>query len=150
MNWIIAVLAAVVIVFLLSLVWRIVLHNRGTRTESEPFTQRSEPLREIVRVEVLNGCGVGGIAAKFTDYLRDQGFDVVNTDNYRNFDVDSSFIIDRRSMRRIYGNKLAETLGISPHRVEPILNEALELEATLVVGKDYRSLKGSPRSGGME
>ena len=33
----------------------------------------------IIQVEVLNGCGVEGVAAKFTDYLRQNNFDVVHT-----------------------------------------------------------------------
>ena len=105
-----------------------------------PDTEQTENIQQIIRIEVLNGCGEKGIAAIFTDYLRAQSFDVVNTDNYRNFEVDSSFVIDRLSLERIYGNRLAESLGITLNRVEPILSEEMALEATLVLGKDYQSL----------
>ena len=38
---------------------------------------------KMIQIEVLNGCGKPGIAKIFESYLRQQGFDVVNTENYR-------------------------------------------------------------------
>ena len=138
LNWIIIILAALVLLFFSSLIWKI-FSNKNSLSQEQILPPEQT---EIVRIEVLNGCGENGIAAQFTDHLRDQGFDVVNTDNYRNYDVDSSFVIDRRSMRQVYGNSLAQSLGISLNRVEPILSDEMALEATLVLGKDYQSLKG--------
>lgn len=141
-NWVIIILAVVILVFFASMLWKMFYGNKE-KTVHEPSAQEPvEAVQEIIHLEVLNGCGVKGVAGQFTDYLRSQGFDVVNTGNYRNFDVDSSFVIDRRSMRLNYGKRIAESLGIKSNRVNRILSEELDLEATLVLGKDYRSLAG--------
>ena len=147
LNSVIILLAVVVLVFFLSMVYRIFSKSKPESTEEITPIEQQETVQEIIRIEVLNGCGVRGVAATFTDYLRTQGFDVVNTDNYRNFDVDSSFVIDRRSMRKVNGIKLAKSLGISMHRVEPVLSEDMAIEATLVLGKDYKFLTGYSESG---
>lgn len=142
LNWIIIVLAGVILVFFISLIGKVFSNTDFLSHEESAGTEQTEKVQQIIRIEVLNGCGEQGIAAIFTDYLRAQSFDVVNTDNYRNFEVDSSFVIDRLSLQRIYGNRLAESLGITLNRVEPILSEEMALEATLVLGKDYQSLTG--------
>ncbi|MDZ7626293.1 MAG: LytR C-terminal domain-containing protein [Ignavibacteriaceae bacterium] len=48
-----------------------------------------------IQVEVLNGCGVSGVAEKLTDYLRTNNIDVVNLGNYRSFEIENSIIIGR-------------------------------------------------------
>ncbi|MCD6166403.1 LytR C-terminal domain-containing protein [bacterium] len=97
---------------------------------------------KIIRVQVLNGCGVRGIADRFADVLRRQNFDVVDINNYRSFNVDSSLVLDRSSLNMMYGKKLAKVLGIPFNRVQPKINPDLQLEATVIIGKDFRSLKG--------
>ena len=142
LNWVIIILAVVILVFLGSMLWRVFFSNKNVVEEEKPPQEQVETVQEIIRLKVLNGCGVKGVAGQFTDYLRSQGFDVVNTGNYRNFEVDSSFVIDRRSMRLNYGTRVAESLGIDSSRVQRILSEELNLEVTLVLGKDYQSLNG--------
>lgn len=147
LNWVIGILAVVVLVFFISMVYRIFVNKKSDSAGETPITEQQEQIQTIIRIEVLNGCGERGVAAKFTDYLRSQNFDVVNTGNYRSFDVDSSFVIDRGSMQKVNGKRLAESLGISLDRVEPILSEEMDLEATLVLGKDYKTLTGYSESG---
>lgn len=43
------------------------------------------PIKDI-KVEVLNGCGIKGIAAKASDFLRQQQVDVVRSDNADKYD----------------------------------------------------------------
>jgi hypothetical protein len=38
---------------------------------TEPELRSLDEPAEIIQVEVLNGCGVSGIADRFTDYLRE-------------------------------------------------------------------------------
>ncbi len=143
LNWIIIILAMVILLFLASLVFKFLAGKKSPPVAVVPaVVQPVETLRAVPRVEVLNGCGVKGIAAQFSDYLRGRGFDVVNTDNYRTSNVEFSFIVDRVSPNSTYGKKLAVELGISLQRVQTLISEELDLEATLVLGKDYRSLTG--------
>ncbi len=51
--------------------------------------------RELITVEVLNGSGVAGIAARVGQMLEDEGFQVVKIDNADNFDYQRSHVISR-------------------------------------------------------
>ncbi|RMH68988.1 MAG: LytR family transcriptional regulator [Gemmatimonadetes bacterium] len=90
-----------------------------------------------VRVEVLNGCGLPGVAKTVTDYLRDHGFDVVNIDNARSFHYEETVIIDRVGDR-----SFAELVGktIKSHNVIQQQDPARLLEVTLIIGQDYPEL----------
>ncbi len=96
---------------------------------------------EVIQIEVLNGCGVQGVAAQLTDFLRTKGFDVVKTDNYESFNVTETVVIDRR------GNiencvRITKVLGLGEERVLQEVNEAYLIDATLIIGKDFQSLNG--------
>ncbi|MCD6117293.1 LytR C-terminal domain-containing protein [bacterium] len=99
------------------------------------------PAPETVRIqiEVLNGCGVPGIAAKYTDFLRDNGIDVVKTDNYESFNVLKTVVIDRRGNWKKC-KKIAHAMGLSEDRILQEINDAYLLDASLIIGKDFRQL----------
>lgn len=90
-----------------------------------------------VQVEVLNGCGTPGIASKFTEFLRAKGFDVVKTDNYEQFNIAKTVVIDRRDQvpRAL---KVIEALGLKPDRLLQEVNEAYLLDVTIIIGDDFR------------
>lgn len=94
----------------------------------------------IIQVEVMNGCGVEGVAAKFTNYLREKNFDVVQVGNYISSNIDETMIIDRIG-NRANTEKLAEVLGIDKKNIVQQLNKDYFLDATLVIGKDYNKLE---------
>lgn len=92
-----------------------------------------------MQVEVLNGCGVSGAADRFTDYLRKKNFDVVNTGNYRSFNIDNSIIIDRTG-NIVNAEYLAEVIGVDKKQVIQQKNKNYFLDITLIIGKDYKQL----------
>lgn len=110
-------------------------------TESEnPDQQPVHPVKRI-QVEVLNGCGVPGIAKTVTDYLRAKGFDVVKMDNYESFNINETTIIDRRSLDKISAIEVAKILGVSTDKgVAPFLNPDLLLDVSVIIGHDYKKL----------
>ncbi|HQV31988.1 MAG TPA: LytR C-terminal domain-containing protein [Calditrichia bacterium] len=92
-----------------------------------------------IQVEVLNGCGVSGIADRFTRYLRDQNIDVVSKGNYITFDLRQSRILDR------VGNydralEVATVLKLPRERIEVKKDDNLQLDATIILGADYKQL----------
>ncbi len=95
---------------------------------------------EIIQAEVLNGCGISGIADIFKDYLRSKKIDVVTTGNYSNFDVLNSFVIDRMGNKKkaLY---IAKLLGIDKKNIITRINRDYFLDITVVIGKDYLKLK---------
>ncbi len=95
---------------------------------------------EIIQIEVRNGCGVPGLAARLTEYLRDRGFDVVNTGNYRSFGQEKTVVFDRVG-NPAAAHKVAEALGLPASRVEQAIRPELYLDASVVIGADYETLK---------
>lgn len=135
LNSVIGFLGVLLLVLLIALFSRI-LYPRiaADRSQEDPAL-----ISEVIQLEVLNGCGITGIATRFTDKLREYGFDVVETGNYDHFDVSNTFIISRSGqMENAY--RVADALGISHQQV--LREQAAEfyLDVTLIIGSDYESL----------
>lgn len=92
-----------------------------------------------IQVEVLNGCGVSGVAEKLTDYLRTNNIDVVNLGNYRSFEIENSIIIGRNE--KIQNAEIvAGLVGLDEQSVIQQINPDYLLDVTFILGKDYRNL----------
>ena len=98
------------------------------------------PVERRIQVEVLNGCGVNGLAEKFTNYLRQKNIDVVSRGNYKNFRVKKSLILDRIEDAD-KSQEIASALGINSAQISLEKDESLQLDATIVLGADYKRLK---------
>jgi hypothetical protein len=118
------------------------LRDRAESGPGGPLPPSSAPgVEGRVRVEVLNGGGVPGVAWEATELLRDQGFDVVYFGNARTYSEDSSVVMDRGN-EESSARAVAEVLGI-PHVVsEP--DSSLLLDVTVRLGPEW----GSSPSGG--
>jgi len=106
----------------------------------EDFNVQKKPVSSTIQVEVLNGCGVSGVADKLTDFLRKHNFDVVQTGNYISYDVEKSIVIDRTG-NMINALRVADSLGISSKNVIQLMNSDYLLDVSLVIGKDFNTLK---------
>ncbi len=133
LNFIIVLLGAIVLLLLFSLITKLTTdeHTLSLYEEVKPST--------IIQLEVLNGCGMPGVAEKFTEHLRKKNFDVVQTGNYRSFDIDNTMIIDRIG-NLANAEKVAEALGIEKKYVIQQLNNDYFLDVSLVIGKDFNQL----------
>lgn len=96
-------------------------------------------ISEIIQIEVLNGCGVPGVATRFTNALRRNGFDVVSSGNYDTFDVRETMVIDR-SGNLENARRVAITIGVDPSRIIQEISPAFYLDATIVIGSDFEKL----------
>ena len=95
---------------------------------------------KIIQIDVLNGCGTSGIAVKFTEFLRARGFDVLEMGNYKSFDVQETLIVDRTgNIENAY--KIAQALGVDKKNVIQQISPDSYLDCSVVIGKDYISLK---------
>jgi hypothetical protein len=105
-------------------------------------SRTGEPGSAVIQVDVLNGCGIGGAASAATSYLRARGFDVVEIRNYKTFDVQESLVIDRRGDLE-YARRVAYALGIGAKNIVQQINDDYYVDVSVVVGRDYQSLKPS-------
>lgn len=128
-------LSVIFIVLLSALVVRVIY----PRIQAERSDDRSLLISNIIQIQVLNGCGISGVATTFTNKLRQSGFDVVETGNFEVFDVEQSFVIDR-SGNLENARKVARALGISENLIIREVSPGFYLDATVVIGLDYISL----------
>jgi hypothetical protein len=119
-----------------------------TVIEEPQITETSSaPFEDNIQVEVLNGCGFNGVAKTFQSYLRENGFDVVNTDNYiedgkKRWDISKSMVIDRIGKIE-QAMAVARVLDIPSSRVFSRENGDSIYDVSVVIGKDFKSLSGS-------
>jgi LytR cell envelope-related transcriptional attenuator len=132
---IIIVLLAVIILYMSFSIFSKIGQKRQLDLQNQKNAKSS-----VIQVEVLNGCGVSGVADQFTNYLRQHHFDVVQMGNYISYDVEKSIVIDRTG-NMINAYKVADTLGVSRKNVIQQKNSNYFLDVSFIIGKDFNSLK---------
>ncbi len=99
------------------------------------------PVFEI-EIEILNGCGEPGLAAKFSDLLRKKQVDVVRSENADHFEYEKTILIQRNE--NVEGMKyVAAALGFDIENNEHIVTSVdpnIDVDLTLIIGKDYQTI----------
>lgn len=126
---------AVVVLFL---IWSFV-HRMFIDPPVEPEIVKGGKAHTI-QLDVLNGSGTPKLSQRFTDYLRSRGFDVVEMGNYKDSRVEQTRVIDRAG-NLAAAQQVAEALGVPVERVTQQIDRTAYLDVSVVIGKDYRSLK---------
>ena len=142
LNVALGVVGTLLVVFMASMVWRGISGPVDTtRDAAAPALVGAH-----VQVAVLNGCGVSGLAAQMTTYLRRYGFDVVESGDHSSFDVEHTVIYDRIGNPEA-ARQLASALGLPEERIIVDVNPDEYLDAAVVIGRDYTELKAYPNLG---
>ena len=94
-----------------------------------------------IRIEILNGCGIDGVAAKTTDFFRSKQIDVIKSDNADRYDYSKTLIIGRNenieSLKTV-ASCLKITANDTNHiKINP--DESLGVDVTIILGKDIES-----------
>jgi len=140
LNIVIVILGVIVFFLLYSFITNSIVNKPVDWTTESP--ELGDATGEIIQLDVLNGCGVRGIAQDFTDYLRKRNFDVVQSANYKTFDVEESLVIDRTGDLAA-ARKVAYALGIDEKNIVQQINPDYYLNVSVVIGRDYEQLKPS-------
>lgn len=131
-----------IVIFLLSILIVFLAFSAVIKIENNlntGYSVRHEKTLPAIQVEVLNGCGISGVAQKITNYLRRKKFDVVQMGNYISFDVENTIVIDRTgNIQNAYD--VAETLGVDKQNVIQQINKNYFLDVSVIIGKDYNKL----------
>lgn len=136
LNAAIGFLSLLLVVLLAALSTRVLF----PRIESGRAEENNRLIGDVIQVEVLNGCGVSGLANDFTSVLRRNGFDVVETGNFENFDIEQTMVI-ARTFDKENARRVAKALGVNEQNVLIEASEDFYLDATVVIGSDYKTLK---------
>lgn len=111
------------------------------READVPATQNAEsPAVESgrrLKVEVLNGSGEPGAAGVIGDLLLEFGYDVVAVDNAESFDYPLTHVLDRSGAGDDV-SEVARSIGVDSIAI--VLDPDLLLDATVILGKDWRAL----------
>jgi hypothetical protein len=94
---------------------------------------------KVIQLDVRNGCGAKGAGAKFTRFLRESGFDVVDVRNYSSSRVARTLVIDRLG-NLAAAKKVAAALGVAESNVIQQINPDYFVAVSVVIGEDYPSL----------
>lgn len=94
---------------------------------------------ETIQVNVINACGVRGMAQRFTEFLRARRFDVPEYGTSEKLESRSR-VIDRIG-DTLSARKVAYALGIPDERIETQIDSTLYLRASVIIGQDYRTLR---------
>jgi hypothetical protein len=132
------IIASVILtVFAVFLLYSI-LDKTGIIVFDNTETAKPQNVQQLIQVEVLNGCGVAGVGDALTDVLRAKGIDVVKTGNFRSFDIENTFIIDRLGKIET-ANRVADSLNLDKRFIITEKNKSYFLDLTIVIGKDYKN-----------
>jgi nitrate reductase gamma subunit len=134
-NIVIGLLSVVLVVLVVALTMRLLT----PRIITERDTTSTNLISDVIQIQVLNGCGVSGVASRFTSKLRQSGFDVVESGNFETFDVQKTFVIDR-SGNLENAKRVAVALGISEDQIIREVAMGFYLDATVVIGFDFDQL----------
>ncbi|MBM3328679.1 MAG: LytR family transcriptional regulator [Calditrichaeota bacterium] len=105
----------------------------------------SEPKREPaagskIRIQVLNGCGVPGVAKRARDWLARRNYDVRDVGNADRQDYRMSKVVNRSGIQGA-ARDLARVLGVDESHVSNQAGPAgLDFDLTFIIGKDYKRL----------
>ncbi len=95
---------------------------------------------QVIQIEILNGSGIKGAGAKFTNYLRKNGIDVVDARNYKIFSLDNTIIIDRVGDKKA-SLRVAQIIGLTEKDILQQINPDYFVSITLILGKNCTQLK---------
>jgi hypothetical protein len=111
---------------------------------SLPPTPIEKQIPNLSSVELLNGCGVSGLADNISKYLRDNLFDVKSTDNAHGpdgrslaFNYPKTLVISRIPDTKM-AQRVAELLGVN--EVVFIRTDHSSYDITIIIGHNYREL----------
>jgi hypothetical protein len=135
-NAILGFSGVLVVLLLIGVITRVVF----PRIENTREQGSSEFVGEIIQIEVLNGSGVSGLASSFTKKLRNSGFDVVESGNFETYDIQETLVIDRSGFIE-NAKRVANALGVKEKNIIQQLAPSYYLDATIVIGSDYKQLK---------
>lgn len=135
LNAAIGFLSILLVVLIAALFTRIIY----PRIVNERVEENSELISNVIQLEVLNGSGINGIAGRYSGILRENGFDVVETGNFKTFDLQETIVISRSGVME-NAFRVARALGISDENVIQESSPDYYLDVTLVLGLDYKKL----------
>ncbi|AKL95113.1 transcriptional attenuator, LytR family [Clostridium aceticum] len=110
-----------------------IVKDQDIQTIKESHLTASSELKSNSVIEVLNGCGVSGVAAEFAKKLERESITVATIGNYETNDMSESFI-EYHPKHKKEARKVGKALGIK--KLIEVKEEMTTVDISVVVGKD--------------
>ena len=98
------------------------------------------PVKGVVRLEILNGCGITNAADWVARRVKGPGLTVTGTTNADNFHYTHT-VLQTAVGVPVALEELLDRLGLTKDDVQEVPSLAAPNDAVLIVGKDYRKLR---------
>ena len=146
LNYVLNVSIVIIAALCLYFAYSLIMNSSGSKTRGD-LKEGNDTLKKQVtnqpnlsiQINILNATGENRIGARFRDYLKQKGFDVVDMGNYKT-DVEKSMVLDLCGDIN-KAKRVADALGISQRNVIQQLDKTKFIDATVLIGKDYTELK---------
>ncbi len=146
LNYVLNVSIVVIAALCLYFAYSLIMNSSGFKTRGDNKEGNDTTKRQVtnqpnisIQINILNATGENRIGARFRDYLKQKGFDVVDMGNYKT-EIEKSMVLDLCGDIN-KAKRVAEALGISQRNVIQQLDKTKYIDATVLIGKDYTELK---------
>lgn len=112
----------------------------------------SEPTPDVIRLQLLNGCGVNGAVEQMAKILTESNsavlFDIIDKANAELYNFEKTLVIDRKGNEAKSGSfsssasYVARLLNAGPDRllIQKLSDNLLDIDVTIIIGADYESI----------
>lgn len=112
----------------------------------------SQTAPELIRLQLLNGCGIAGAAEEMAKVLSETSspaiFDIIDKANAEVYNFEKTMVIDRVGDRRQIGGfsnaalLVRDLLKVQPDRllIQRLTDNLLEIDVTIIIGADYKDI----------
>jgi len=90
-----------------------------------------------IKIEVLNGSGVNGLAGRVASMLEKKGFDVIEVGNADGMEYSNTHVYDRKGNAE-KAQKVVEAIDVNTFKVD--INDNNDADVTIILGKDKSNL----------
>ncbi|MFP4546757.1 MAG: LytR C-terminal domain-containing protein [Fidelibacterota bacterium] len=134
LNFAIVCLAIIIFSFMLSSTRRFSSNPEKIDLSRQTIVNEMPKYGNIC-IEVLNGCGIPGMAGKYTEYLRRRGFDVIYTGNADQMNYPETFVFANDTSDTKL-TPLLNAMNFTKKRIE--FNSAMDthINYQIILGKD--------------
>ena len=116
-----------------------VIRSQVVRISAQLQTQDEIMAQEYpVRLEVLNGTNIAGLASRTAAIYTNQGFDVLKVDNAERADYEKTLIVNLHSSSEDDVRRAAAVIGAENLILQPLPGgEQAEAEVRVILGRDF-------------
>jgi hypothetical protein len=143
LNYTLNILIIVITALCLYLAYSMIMNTAGKRGDNISGDTTKKQITNqpnlSIQINILNATGENRIGARFRDYLKTKGFDVVDMGNYK-AEVEKTMVLDVIGDIR-KAKRVADAIGVSQRNVVQQLDKTKYIDATVIIGKDYTELK---------